>query len=133
MAGSGSWRRGQAYSQHLRDRVLAAPDLTARQAAARFDVSPSYVVKTRARLRDAGEREARAQCNHVPPRLCGHEQALGARVQAAPDATLDELRTWLAAEQAAFVGRTALWKGLARMGLTLKKSVSGLRNRIGPT
>lgn len=130
---AGSWRRGQAYSQHLRDRVLAVPDLTARQAAALFDVSPSYVVKARARLRDAGEREAWVQCSPMPPRLAGHEQALGARVEAAPDATLDELRAWLAAEQAAFVGRTALWKGLARMGLTLKKSTSGPRNRIVPT
>ena len=117
---AGSWRRGQAYSQHLRDRVLAMPELTARQAAERFGVSPSYVVKARARLRDAGEREARPQCNHVPPRLAGHEQALGARVAAAPDATLDELQAWLAAEQAASVGRTALWKGLARMGVTFK-------------
>ncbi len=133
MAGSGSWRRGQAYSQHLRDRVLAMAELTARQAAAQFGVSPSYVVKARARLRDAGEREARAQCNHVPPRLAGHEQALGERVQAAPDATLDELQAWLAAEQAACVGRTALWKGLARIGLTLKKSTSGPQNRIAPT
>lgn len=133
MAGSGSWRRGQAYSQHLRDRVLAMPELTARQAAARFDVSPSYVVKARARLRDAGERETRPQCNHVPPRLAGHEQVLGERVEAVPDATLDELQAWLAAEQAASVGRTALWKGLARMGLTLKKSTSGPRNRIVPT
>lgn len=133
MAGSGSWRRGQAYSQHLRDRVLAVPELSARQAAERFEVSPSYVVKARARLRDAGERQVRAQCNHVPPRLAGHEQALEARVAAVPDATLGELQAWLAAEQAAPVGRTALWKELARMGLTLKKSTSGPRNRTGPT
>lgn len=133
MAGSGSWRRGQAQSQHLRDRVLGAPELTARDAAERFAVSPSYVAKGRARLRDAGEHAARPQCNHVPPRLAGHEQALGARVAATPDATLDELQAWLATEQAASVGRTALWKGLARLGLTLKKSTSGPRNRIAPT
>ncbi len=34
-----SRRRGQAYSQDLRERVLAADDLSARQAAARFGVS----------------------------------------------------------------------------------------------
>ena len=50
-SGSGSWRRGQAYSQHLRDRVLGRPELTARQAAERFGVSVSYVVKARARRR----------------------------------------------------------------------------------
>jgi hypothetical protein len=31
-----SWRRGQAYSQDLRDRVLAANELSARQTADRF-------------------------------------------------------------------------------------------------
>jgi transposase len=49
-----SWRRGQAYSQDLRDRVLAADAPSARQAADRFGVSVSYVIKARQRrvLRD---------------------------------------------------------------------------------
>jgi hypothetical protein len=38
------WRRGKTYSQDLRERVLAAETLTARQAAERFGVSASYVV-----------------------------------------------------------------------------------------
>lgn len=37
-----AWRRGQTYSQDLRDRVLAANHLSARQAAERFEVSVSY-------------------------------------------------------------------------------------------
>jgi hypothetical protein len=45
------WRRGQTYSQDLRDRVLAADQLTARQAAKQFAVSTSYVVKARQRCR----------------------------------------------------------------------------------
>jgi transposase len=44
-----SWRRGRAYSQDLRDRVLAVDALSARQAAERFGVSVSYVVKARQR------------------------------------------------------------------------------------
>ena len=48
-----SWRRRQAYSQDLRERVLAADALSAREAAARFGVSVSYVVKARQR-RDRG-------------------------------------------------------------------------------
>ena len=48
----------------------------------------------------------------MPPRLAGHEQALGDQVAAVPDATLDEVQAWLAAEQAAPAGRTELWKGL---------------------
>ena len=43
-----SWRRGQTYSQDLRDRVLAARG-SARRVGERFGVSASYVVKARQR------------------------------------------------------------------------------------
>jgi hypothetical protein len=42
-----SWRRGQAYGQDLRDRVLAAAGEPIRMVAARFGVSASYVSKVR--------------------------------------------------------------------------------------
>ena len=63
-----AWGRGQALGRDLRDRVLADAGRPARAVAARFGVSVSYVVKARARLRDAGEASARPQRNHVPPR-----------------------------------------------------------------
>ena len=56
-----SWRRGQTYSQDLRDRVLAANTLSARQAADRFGVSVSYVVKARQRLARTGLATPRPQ------------------------------------------------------------------------
>jgi transposase len=126
-----AWRRGKALSQDLRDRVLAAPG-TAREVAARFGVSVSYVVKARARLRDAGTAAAGPQRNRVPPRLSGHEDALRAEVARRPSATCDELRLWAAGRGVA-LGRTAVWKALARLGLTLKKSRSGPRSRTAPT
>jgi transposase len=43
------WRRGQTYSQDLREEVLAADDLSARQAAERFVVSVSFVIRARQR------------------------------------------------------------------------------------
>ncbi len=48
-----SWRRGQSYSEHLRDRVLAAVDggLGANPAAKVFQVSVSWIYKARARRR----------------------------------------------------------------------------------
>ncbi len=49
-----AWQRGQA-GQELRDRVPACPDLALVEAATRFDVSPSYVFKLRARLRHQGD------------------------------------------------------------------------------
>ena len=53
-----AWRRGQALGQDLRDRVLADAGRPAREVAARFGVSASYVVKARQRLRDQGDAAA---------------------------------------------------------------------------
>ncbi len=117
-----AWRRGRAYGQDLRDRVLAAADLSLRAAAARFAVSPSYVSKVRARLREAGEAAPGPQRNHVPPRLAPLADALRARVASGSDATLAELRAWALAEHGVRVSQPVMWKALARLGLTLKKS-----------
>ena len=80
------WRRGQALGQDLRDRVLADAGRPARAVAARFGVSASYVVKARARLRDAGEACARPQRNRVAPRLAPHSEAIRAEVAKRPGA-----------------------------------------------
>ncbi len=74
-----AWRRGQAYGQDLRERVLGAAGLSLRAAAARFAVSPSYVSKVRARLRETGDTAPGPQRNHVPPRLAPLADALRAR------------------------------------------------------
>ncbi len=125
-----AWRRGQAYGQDLRERVLGAAGLSLRAAAARFAVSPSYVAKARARLRRTGETTPRPQRNHVPPRLAPLEDALRARVAAGADATLAELRAWVSAEHGVRVSQPVVWKTLARLGLTLKKTAA--RGRAGP-
>ena len=117
-----AWRRGQALGQDLRDRVLADAGRPARAVAARFGVSVSYVVKARARLRDAGEASARPQRNHVPPRLEPHLGAIRAEVARRPDATIVELRAWLAGAHGAVVGHAAMWRALDRLGLTRKKT-----------
>jgi hypothetical protein len=52
-----SWRRGQTYSQDLRDRVLTAQG-SARAAACRLGVSVSCVVKALLRKAAPGTREA---------------------------------------------------------------------------
>ena len=126
-----AWRRGQAYGQDLRERVLAAADLSLRAAAARFAVSPSYVSKVRARLRGTGEAAPGPQCNHVPPRLAPLANALRARVASGSDASLAELRAWVLAEHGVRVSQPVMWKTLARLGLTLKKTLA--RGRAGPS
>ena len=126
-----AWRRGQAYGQDLRDRVLAAEGEPIREVAERFSVSPSYVVKMRARLRATGEREARPQRNRVPLRLAAVLSAL--RTRATSDATVAELRAWAEAEHGVRVSHQVMWKVLARLGLTHKKSGSAPLSRTAPT
>ncbi len=128
-----AWRRGQAYGQDLRDRVLACPDLPLREVAVRFDVSASYVSKARARLRDRGDAAPGPQHNHVPLRLAPLTEALRAEIGVRPDAKLRELRTWLQDVHGVRVSQPVLWKVVARMGLTLKKSTSEPRSRIART
>lgn len=126
------FRRGVAYSADLRERVLAAEG-PSRAVAARFGVSVSYVVKSRARLRDTGERGASEARRAYARRLVGHEAALAAEVERRVDATLVELRSWLFEERGVQVGITALWREIARLGLTLKKRPSAPPSRTAQT
>ena len=123
------WRRGQTYSQDLRDRVLAADHLTARQAASRFAVSPSYVVKARQRQARTGSVAPRPQKPPVAHKLVPLHAALQGRVETVPDATLAEHRAWLAETHGVTVGLTTIWKTLSQLKLTLKKSRSGRASR----
>jgi transposase len=124
------WRRGQAYGQDLRDRVLACSDLTLREVAARFEVSPSYVSKVRARLRDVGDTAPGPQHNHVPLRLASLTSAIRAQIDAQPDARLRELRAWLDYTHGVRVSHSVIWKVVARLGLTLKKSTYAPRSKV---
>jgi transposase len=115
-----SWRRGQAYSQDLRGRVLAAAG-SARLVAARFGVSVSYVVKARQRRDRHGEVTARPQRSHTPRLLASRHEAIEDHVRRHPDATLEELRAWLHEAQGVAASMGLMWNTLARLGLTLKK------------
>ncbi len=130
-----SWRRGQSYSEHLRDRVLAAVDggLGANPAAKVFQVSVSWIYKARARRRSTGETTARAQCNHVPPRLAPQYEAIRAKVAAEPDLTLMELREWVKREHQVSISHGGMHKTLARLKLTRKKRPSTPLNKSAPT
>ena len=128
-----AWRRGQPYGQDLRDRVLACSEMTLVQIATRFAVSPSYVSKARARLRDLGQAGPGPQHNHVPLRLAPFTDALRAQITASPDATLNELRSWLSETQSVSVSYSVMWKVVARLGLTLKKNTSKLRSSSART
>ena len=128
-----SRRRGQPYGADLRDRVLAATGEAIRVVAARFSVSPSYVSKVRARLRQTGQATPGPQHNHVRPRLEPFYDVLRARVAAQADATIAELRAWMAEQHGVTVSYPVMWETLGRLGLTLKKSASARPSRSGRT
>ena len=115
-----SWRRGQAYAQHLRDRVLVASG-TLGEVAERLGVSKAYVSRVRSRLERLGQSSPGAQCNHVPPRLQAVHESLLAQVAVAPEQTLARLCQWVRSEHGIEVGVTTMGKAVKRAGLTRKK------------
>lgn len=129
------WRRGQAYGPELRGRVLTACDSGAsvREVAERLMVSPSYVVKVRQRRDGTGETVARRGTGRPPSKLGAHLEPLRERVAAQPDATLGELQGWLLTERGVSVSPVTVWRALAGLGLTLKKSRSELPSRTART
>lgn len=126
------WMNGRAYSQDLRDRVMAAVDAgdPVRGVAKRFEVSAAYVYKALIRRRMTGEVGARTERGRPPRKLTRHEGAIAAFLNANPDATLADVRRHLAERHAVPVSIHAVWSTVRRLGLTLKKSPAG--GRAGP-
>jgi len=127
-----AWQRGRSYSQDLRERVLAADELSARQAAERFAVSVSYVVKARQRRDRTGVMTVKQRGYRRPERVAGLEPLIVREVEQRPSATLAELRAWLLAEHGISLSIGAMWLALRRLGLTLKKSRSAPPSRPAP-
>ena len=125
---------GRAYSQDLRERVMAAVEsgTGAYAAASIFQVSVSYIYKALGRRRRTGETGAKPHAGGPKPKLAAHDEALRARVLRAPDATLAELQAWLMAERGIKVSVGCLWKRLRRLGLTRKKSHCAPPSKTAP-
>jgi transposase len=117
------WRRGKAYSQDLRERVLAAADDggSVCQIARRLRVSVSYVSKVLLRRQRTGQTTARAQRGHLPARLADLHPSIEAQVTTRPDATIAELREWLSKTHQVSASTGLMWKTLAALDLTFKK------------
>jgi transposase len=126
------WQRGRSYSQDLRERVLAADDLSARQAAERFAVSVSYVIKARQRRRRTGMLTAKPRGYRRPERVAGLEPLIVRAVERRPSATLADLRAWLLREHGVSLSTGTMWRAVRKLGLTLKKSRSAPPNKPVP-
>ena len=118
-----AWVSGQAYSEDLRARVLAAVDCGGRvyELASLFDVSVSYIYKAVSRREKLGIATALPKNGRPGRKLDGHLEALAAQVAATPDATLEDLTAWAAAERGVTVCVATMWAALEALGLTLKK------------
>jgi transposase len=123
-----SRKRGEEYSQDLRDRVLEATG-SIRAVGERFGVSPSYVSKAGARFRLTGQRTTKPRGGQRPAILAGREELLRERVAEVPDTTLAELQAWLLDVHGIKICIGALWNRLRRMGLSFKKKRA--RRRAG--
>jgi len=121
-------KRGEEYSQDLRDRVLEARG-SIREVGDRFEVSPSYVSKVGSRFRLTGQRTTKPRGGQRRAILAGREDLLRARIAEVPDATLAELQGWLLEVHGIKICMGALWNALRRLGLSFKKNRA--RRRAG--
>ena len=130
-----AWRSGQAYSQDLRYRVLAAVDsgMSAYEVAPLFQVSVSYIYKARGRRKVTGETTVKPRPGRPGQKLASHLEALAAKIKAEPDATLAELRAWVLTDLGVSISVGGLWNTLERLDLSLKKRLRMRPSKNGPT
>ncbi len=111
-------------SQDLRARIVraVAEGSSIRQAAARFDVSPSSAIKLMQRVRRTGSTAPAKIGGYRRPLLDGHEALLRELTTAKPGITLVEIKGALA-ERGIEAGHiSTIWTTLRRLGLSHKKS-----------
>ena len=120
---------GAAYSQDLRDRVIAARDrgLKTKPVADLFDVSASWVRRVMQRRREHGETEPRPRGGVTVVKI--DPARLRALVDEQPDATIKQLHQRLDVE----CSESAVGMALQRLGLSFKKRRSTQRSRIDQT
>jgi transposase len=111
----------KACSSDLRERVIEAVEEGAsrREAADRFEVSPSSAVKWFQSWRRDGRRAAKPRGGSSSP-LEDHADEILALVAEQPDFTLDELMVAMRKRRISG-SRSALWRFLKRHGISFKK------------
>ena len=115
----------KAYSLDLRERVVTACQAGGKQAvvADQFSVSLSFVAKLLRRHRTQGSVAALPPGQGPASRLDSPALAqLSACLRQTPDATLDELRVWLAAVGGPAMSQSALGRAVQRLDWRRKKS-----------
>lgn len=113
-----------ALSNDLRVRLVRAVEAGAscRQVAARFDVSPSAVIKLMQRVRATGSVMPARIGGHRKPLLEGYEDVLVELTKTRKGITLAELRVAIIERGGPDVSVWTVWSMLRRLGLRHKKS-----------
>src|SRR5438309_4866029 len=120
---------GAAYSQDLRDRIIAARDggMRTKRVAEVFKVSASWVRRVMQRRREHGEQRPRARGGATVIKI--DLDQLRRLVDQQPDATARQLHERLGIKCSV----SAVDMALRRMGLSFKKRRCMPPSRIGPT
>jgi transposase len=120
---------GAAYSQDLRDRIMAARDdgMPTKRVAELFRVSRSWVRRVMQRRREHGQRSPRPRGGATVIKI--DLDQLRQLVQQQPDATVRQLHERLEIQCSV----SAVDMALRRMGLSFKKRRCMPPSRIGPT
>ena len=120
-------------SQDLRRRIVRAVQkgCSIRQAAARYEVSPSAAVKLMRRLRQTGSMVPERIGGHRRPVLEPHQDLLRSLVDAKSGITLAEIQAELRARGIEVQALSTIQLMLKGMDLTYKKRRSGRPSRTG--
>ena len=119
----------RAYSQDLRDRVIAAVEdegLSRREAARRYRISDAAAVRWLQAMRQ-GRRGALAQGGDRRSRLLAHRTWLLALIEAEPDLTLRVVAERLLAEHGVRADAGMLSRFFTGNGISFKKKRLRLR------
>ena len=110
-------------SQDLRKRLVRAVEegSSAREAAVRFDVSPSAAIKLVRRVRETGSTEPAKIGGYRKPLLARHEDLLRELTSTRKGITLAEIRNTLIERGIEPGSLTTIWSTLRRLGLSHKK------------
>src|SRR5450830_1787658 len=123
----------KACSQDLRERVLEAVETGAsrREAAERFEVSPSSAIKWMQRWQETHSVAAKPSGGSISP-LEKHAHWLLMLIGEQPDLTLDEVVTAMRKRRIAG-SRSAVWRLFDRHGISFKKKACTRRSKSEPT
>ena len=122
-------------SQDLRRRIVCAVEKgsSIRQAAARYEVSPSAAVKLMRRLRETGSVRPDRIGGHRRPVLEPHQDLLRSLVDAKSGITLAEIQAELHTRGIVVQALSTIHLMLRRLDLTHNKRRSGRPSRTGRT